>query len=220
MEFFVSIKKCFERDYGQRNSVTWFVRSFTYRMLRTLMSASAQPKFTMHQRMKEHHARATRRRNRRGSTTPKQKRCFDLIDDNQQEQDLFWPFRRNSPYAPTRYYSKECQMAALAGAMASRTSDSSFRVSVDLSSSSTARDVMDVLGNPDLLSLWCDPVPSLVITQNSEGSRNAANPRLWQQLSSPCARIICYQQPYRRGESDVLETGWSICVRFTSSRSV
>jgi hypothetical protein len=37
------------------------------------------------------------------------------------------------------------------------------------------RDDMDILGNPDLLKLWCDPIHALVITKSSEGAQNAAN---------------------------------------------
>jgi hypothetical protein len=70
----------------------------------------------------------------------------------------------------------ERRLASLAGATASLTGDYSFEVSVDVTA--TVTDVMDVVGNPDLLRLWCDPVSnSLVITSSSEGARNAANLR-------------------------------------------
>jgi len=84
-----------------------------------------------------------------------------------------------APPAPDSsvYRSDERRMASLAGATACRTGDYAFRVSVDLSAGAacTARDVMDILGNPDLLRLWCDPVRDLVITKSSEGSRNATD---------------------------------------------
>ena len=82
----------------------------------------------------------------------------------------------SSPSSPR---SPERRMASLAGATATRTSDASFTVAVELSSSSpsssseqqhTVRDVMDVVGNPDWLPLWCDAIPSLIITSSSEGA--------------------------------------------------
>ena len=36
-------------------------------------------------------------------------------------------------------------------------------------------DAMDIIGNPDMLRLWCEPVRTLVVTRSSEGSRSAAN---------------------------------------------
>jgi hypothetical protein len=50
-----------------------------------------------------------------------------------------------------------------------------FEVSLCVYSDSTVQDVMDVIGNPDLLRFWCESVRTLVITRSSEGSRNAAN---------------------------------------------
>jgi hypothetical protein len=72
------------------------------------------------------------------------------------------------------YKSEERRLAALAGATAVTTGDNAFTVTVDLNHCSVA-DVMDVVGNPDLLRLWCDPVEksSLVIVSSSEGARNA-----------------------------------------------
>jgi hypothetical protein len=81
--------------------------------------------------------------------------------------------------------STERRMASLAGATASRVSNTSFTVAVDMLSSSSscnsntsAAAVMDVVGNPDMLPLWCDAIPSLVVTSSSEGARNAANHHL------------------------------------------
>jgi len=34
---------------------------------------------------------------------------------------------------------------------------------------------MDILGNPELLWMWCDPIRDLVITRSSEGSRSASS---------------------------------------------
>jgi hypothetical protein len=47
--------------------------------------------------------------------------------------------------------------------------DESFEVSVLLegSSSCTVDDVMDVISNADLLSLWCDPIETLIVISNS-----------------------------------------------------
>jgi len=73
------------------------------------------------------------------------------------------------------YQSEERRLASLAGATASLTGDSNFRVSVDLVA--TVRDVMDVIGNPDLLRLWCDPVTAILITKSSEGAQSEQNRR-------------------------------------------
>lgn len=65
----------------------------------------------------------------------------------------------------------EQRLASLAGAAAKRTSTNSFEVAIEMSCGNS---VMDVLGNPTLLPLWCDAVPSLIVTQCSEGSQGAA----------------------------------------------
>jgi len=64
----------------------------------------------------------------------------------------------------------ERRMASLAGATATRTSDASFRIAIDLSNDVTAAQVMQVLGNPEMLHLWCDCLPSLLITKRTERS--------------------------------------------------
>jgi hypothetical protein len=75
--------------------------------------------------------------------------------------------------SPRMFRTEERRLATLAGATATRTGAASFRVSLDLSPScSSVRDVMDVVGNPDLLVLWCDPVTDLVVTRSSEGARD------------------------------------------------
>jgi hypothetical protein len=71
------------------------------------------------------------------------------------------------------FRTEERRMAALAGATATRTGETSFMVSLDLSPSYTSiRDVMDVVGNPDMLLLWCDALTGLIVTRSSEGTRN------------------------------------------------
>ena len=69
----------------------------------------------------------------------------------------------------------ERHLAHLAGATVTRTSDTSFQVAVDISSSCSLHDAMDVVGNPERLGHWCESIPSststlssLVITQRSE----------------------------------------------------
>jgi hypothetical protein len=76
----------------------------------------------------------------------------------------------------------ERRLASLAGATATMTGVNAFSVQVDISAPGTdIRDVMDLLGNPDLLKLWCDPIQALVITKSSEGAQNAANRGSFQQ---------------------------------------
>jgi hypothetical protein len=65
-------------------------------------------------------------------------------------------------------------LASLAGATARMTGDLSFDVSIDLVvPNCTVADVVDIVGNPDMLHLWCDAVSSLVITSMSEGAQDA-----------------------------------------------
>jgi hypothetical protein len=87
-------------------------------------------------------------------------------------------------------------MASLAGATSTTTGANSFTVAVDIAATGTnaARDVMDILGNPDLLKLWCDPIHALVITKSSEGAQNAANRGNLQQQQQ--------QNQYERQTSD------------------
>ena len=73
------------------------------------------------------------------------------------------------------YQSEERRLASLAGATASLTGDSAFRVSVDLVA--TVGDVMEVIGNPDFLRLWCDPVTAILVTKSSEGAQTEQNRR-------------------------------------------
>mmetsp|Transcript_16093 Transcript_16093/g.23683 ORF Transcript_16093/g.23683 Transcript_16093/m.23683 type:complete len:422 (+) Transcript_16093:123-1388(+) len=53
--------------------------------------------------------------------------------------------------------------------------EDSFEVSMCIYSPCTIRDIMDIIGNPDMLRLWCEPVRALVVTRSSEGSRSATN---------------------------------------------
>lgn len=69
--------------------------------------------------------------------------------------------------------------ASTAGAgrdiQATRLGENTFEVTMQIDPPSTARDVMDVVGNPDLLRLWCDPIRTLVVTKSSEGAQRATN---------------------------------------------
>lgn len=55
--------------------------------------------------------------------------------------------------------------------------DTSFEVSMDITSDLTVQDVMNVLGNPDLLKLWCDPIQSLIVTSSTDATRDSPNTR-------------------------------------------
>jgi hypothetical protein len=44
----------------------------------------------------------------------------------------------------------------------------SFEVSMTVEAPCTAQDVIGILGNPELLKLWCDPIRALVVTNSSE----------------------------------------------------
>lgn len=56
-----------------------------------------------------------------------------------------------------------------------RLDQDTFEVSMSIYSDCSMQDVMDIVGNPDLLRLWCEPVRTLVVTRSSEGARSAAN---------------------------------------------
>ena len=56
-----------------------------------------------------------------------------------------------------------------------RLGENVFEVSMHIDPPSTVRDVLDVVGNPDLLRLWCDPIRALFVTKSSEGARSATN---------------------------------------------
>jgi hypothetical protein len=91
--------------------------------------------------------------------------------------------------AASNSMSAEQRMASLAGATTKQTGANSFSVQVDIAAvhsggtgtNNAAQVVMDILGNPDLLKLWCDPIHALVITKSSEGAQNAANRGNFQQ---------------------------------------
>ena len=53
--------------------------------------------------------------------------------------------------------------------------EESFEVSMDLGRRFNPRHVMDVLGNPEFLRLWCEPIQALVITNSSEGAHHSMN---------------------------------------------
>lgn len=60
---------------------------------------------------------------------------------------------------------------------ATRLGENVFEVTMQVDPPCTVRDVLDVVGNPDLLRLWCAPIRALVITKSSEGARSATNRR-------------------------------------------
>jgi hypothetical protein len=54
-------------------------------------------------------------------------------------------------------------------------SEDSFQVCMVLEENSryTVDDVMEIISNADLLSLWCDPIESLIVTSNSSGNNSS-----------------------------------------------
>ena len=46
--------------------------------------------------------------------------------------------------------------------------DQSFEVSMTVEAPCTAQDVIGIIGNPELLKVWCDPIRALVVTKSSE----------------------------------------------------
>lgn len=73
------------------------------------------------------------------------------------------------------YLHDEQHMGAGRNIQATRLDENTFQVSMQIDPPSTVRDVLDVVGNPDLLRLWCEPIRALVITKSSEGAQSATN---------------------------------------------
>jgi hypothetical protein len=71
--------------------------------------------------------------------------------------------------------NEDRNMSAGRNIQATRLGENTFQVSMQIDPPCTVRDVMDVVGNPDLLRLWCDPIRALVITRSSEGAQSATN---------------------------------------------
>lgn len=53
--------------------------------------------------------------------------------------------------------------------------EENFQISMQVEA--TTSEVLLVLGNPDLLQLWCDSVQTLVVTRSSDGAKSAINRR-------------------------------------------
>lgn len=73
--------------------------------------------------------------------------------------------------------SEAALQAARAFIRATVENDHTFEVSMEIPGHSSFAMVMNVLGNPDLLRLWCDPIQSLVVTSTSDGSSDPNSPR-------------------------------------------
>lgn len=52
--------------------------------------------------------------------------------------------------------------------------DTAFEVSMDIEPPYTARDVIDVIANPELLKVWCDPIQTLIVTSSSDNGRESS----------------------------------------------
>ena len=55
--------------------------------------------------------------------------------------------------------------------------DQTFEVSMEFPALCTTQNVMAILGNPELLRLWCDPIQSLMVTSTSDGSTDSSTQR-------------------------------------------
>lgn len=53
--------------------------------------------------------------------------------------------------------------------------DQSFEVSMAIADPCTVQDVMEVIGNPNLLKMWCDPIQTLLVTSSSDGTRDLSS---------------------------------------------
>ena len=69
-------------------------------------------------------------------------------------------------------YHRDLSSSSSRGIETKRIDQDTFEVSMHIRCCSM-NDVMDVVGNPDLLRLWCEPVRTLVVTRSSEGARSA-----------------------------------------------
>ena len=63
--------------------------------------------------------------------------------------------------------------------------DQSFQVSMTLDANCTVQGVMRILGDPQLLRLWCDPIEALVVTRSSTDSYTEENSAANNTVSPP-----------------------------------
>ncbi len=50
----------------------------------------------------------------------------------------------------------------------------SVEVYMDIHGPCTTQGVMRILGNPELLKMWCDPIQTLIVTSSSDSSRESS----------------------------------------------
>jgi hypothetical protein len=67
--------------------------------------------------------------------------------------------------------------------------DTSYQVSITMMNTTSVREVLDVMSNPDFLPLWCEPLhKGVIITKSSEGSCSATQ----RQPTVGGQREVCY----------------------------
>jgi hypothetical protein len=95
-------------------------------------------------------------------------------------------FIQQYQHSPHRLIDPSLNHASLAGAFANQTGSMSFQVSI-IVNVPLVQYVMDIVANPELLRLWCNPIMSgapFVITRCSEGARTVWN---WREgVTDPC----------------------------------
>lgn len=89
----------------------------------------------------------------RGSYTP------PVLDSSLQSQP-----QQRQPLARERVYARQLDPA-------------SFEVSIDIAPDLSMEDIMEVLGNPSYLVLWCESIRSLVVINSSEGATTPQTPQ-------------------------------------------
>ncbi|GAX23356.1 hypothetical protein FisN_15Lh071 [Fistulifera solaris] len=76
------------------------------------------------------------------------------------------------------------RLASLAGATARRTAANSFVVAIEIMSNENS--ILDIIGNPTMLCMWCDAVPSLIVTEcNASARRDRQHDAEWMEATTP-----------------------------------
>lgn len=103
--------------------------------------------------------------------TPRTTNC---CSQNNWLYSLFYGSPQQQPLSAVPMMSlsplEEQHLSAGRNITARRLGENTFEVAMQIDPPSTVRHVMDVVGNPDLLRLWCDPIRALVITKSSESA--------------------------------------------------
>lgn len=108
------------------------------------------------------------------SSPPSQQQSFSLSSNLSPRASAHSLFPSNELISPVQWPTTSSSQVNR-DIEASQVSEDTLEVRLRLGAGSSAREVLDVIGNPDLLRLWCEPIENLIVTRSSEGARSAMN---------------------------------------------